>query len=199
MTEINPLAPYNVLILDDAEEPSDFGPMTKALLDTLGCKTVFLTSSKEAQRKIQDEYFDIIIIDINLGSGRETDGFELQKALRKTGKVQPIILVTGQEEELQRPIKDYADVFSSGVTFFFDKNQGNFKQLFFEVIKHVDPVRRALFVASKSGMGDESIFIGEEEYKIADLLKDNIKNESVIRQLRDAFYSLLFEMWKSEK
>jgi len=125
MTEFAMLAPYHVLIVDDAEDSTDFGPMTKALLDALGCYATFVTTSAKARKEISSHYYDILVIDINLGSGKETDGFKLQKTIRESGKIQPIILVTGQQEELERPIKDYVDVFAAGATFFLKKTVVN--------------------------------------------------------------------------
>ena len=198
MTGFSSMAPYHVLIVDDAvENISDFGPSTRDLLNGLGCITILVTSVKEAIAVLKTAYFDVLVIDINLGYGKETDGFLLQQSIRELGQVQPIIMATGQPDELKRPIKDYVDVFASGATFFYEKRKGKFVDLFSEAVRHIDPIRRALYLMKNNGYSDQPLVFGAESYTIEDLLVNNGKNEDVLRQLRDAFYELFLEMWKN--
>ncbi len=92
MTGIEKIAPYHVLIVDDVDLSTDFGPMTKLLLESLGCIAKQVKTVDEAICEIESSYYDILVIDINLGSGKDSNGFTLQKAIRASGKVQPIKL-----------------------------------------------------------------------------------------------------------
>ena len=167
------------------------------LLEMKGCKVDFVNTVKEAMGAINSKYYDVLVIDIDLGSGKDSDGFTLQQMIRKSGKVQPIIMATGQEKELDRQIREFVDMFASGATFFHEKSRGDFLEVFLETIKHVDPIRRALYLMKDTGFADEPLHFDGEDYTIEDLLVNNGKNENILRQLRDSFYELLMEMWRN--
>ena len=107
-------------------------------------------------------------------------------------------MVTGQNEQLDRPIRHYKHVFSSGPTFFFEKGSGDIISIFEQAIKQIDPVRRAIYLLKFTELKDTPIVFGEKEYSIDSLLIDSEDNEDLIRQLRDSFYELFIQLWAND-
>lgn len=85
-----------ILIVDD--EPA----MREGLADNLsfeGFKTALASNGKEALKKLKNQDFDLVILDVMMP---EMSGFDLCKKLRLDGNQVPVILLTAKGEEIDK-------------------------------------------------------------------------------------------------
>ena len=80
-----------VLIVDDEEE------LIAALVERFelrGIEAVGVTRGKEAVRLIQDNGFDVVVLDVKMPG---IDGFEIMRQMKIIKEDLPIILITGHD------------------------------------------------------------------------------------------------------
>ena len=82
-----------VLIVDDDEEVSK--TLYKVMISS-GLQAVTVESGEAALEILDREDFALVLMDINL---RGMDGFEVIERLRRSGKLIPIIIVSGRKED----------------------------------------------------------------------------------------------------
>jgi DNA-binding NtrC family response regulator len=195
MTEYS-LADYKILILDEKPEPSSWGEVTKKSLEAAGFKAVHFLSVPDALTEIGREYYDLLVVDMDLG-GR-IDGMEFQRRIRDLGLFQPVLFVTGNDRFLETPIFQYSDTFRRGPVLFFDKTSDvDFMEVIREAINRVDPIRRSLYLMKKAGLGDEEFTVGDQIFTVDQLLLPNSNTNSLVRSLRESLQELVLEMFRS--
>lgn len=86
-----------LLVTDD--DPAIVG-LVRATLEPEGFETVAATTGKEAVRLIQDDSFDLVILDIMMP---EMDGLEACRQIRLTSEV-PIIFLSAKDEEADKVV-----------------------------------------------------------------------------------------------
>jgi DNA-binding NtrC family response regulator len=189
----NTLLPYDVLLIDDQPGPTSWGQITKSLLEDYEYKVKHVTSVNEAKQEIFRLAYDILIIDLDLQS--PIDGIDLQKELRSIGLRQPIILVSGNIDYLQRPIADYADALALGPISFYDKRSRiGFVGVVREVSNRVDPIRRVLRLMRDAGLGDKTFNIEGRQYSVKEILEAPLSSDDLVRSLRESLYALMLEL-----
>ncbi|MFR5601295.1 MAG: response regulator transcription factor [Lachnospiraceae bacterium] len=82
-----------VLIADDDQA---ICKLLEKVLESNGLETVVAGSGQEALSIIEEQTFDLILIDIMLG---DMEGFEVIKTLRRQGIKTPVIIVSGRNED----------------------------------------------------------------------------------------------------
>ncbi|MGM9613893.1 MAG: response regulator transcription factor [Oscillospiraceae bacterium] len=87
------MMPKALIVEDDAAVRNT---LTKVLTSS-GIQSVPTASGQEALEKVLSDTFDIILLDINLGS---MDGFEVIHALRDSGNHIPVMVVSGRTEDV---------------------------------------------------------------------------------------------------
>jgi len=180
--------PYKVLLYDD--EPA-YAQTIKILLEKNGFKVVVVSKWDEANAEVNSHYFDIVITDLELG-GQNT-GKDFLELIRKKNGHQAIIIITGDSDFLDEPIREYVNILSSGPITFCDKRV-DIVIVAREVINRIDPVRRCLSIMSEMGMANREFKLGEKSYKVKELLAPNEETESLILNLREALADLMIEM-----
>jgi len=99
-----------VLLVDDEKE------FTEALADRMRVRDMTVStagSATEALRKVEDESFDAIVLDLRMP---EMDGIEFLKAVRKKHPELQVIMLTGQGK-----IKDSVEAMKLGALDFLEK------------------------------------------------------------------------------
>ncbi|NCO59824.1 MAG: two-component system response regulator [Deltaproteobacteria bacterium CG_4_8_14_3_um_filter_51_11] len=99
-----------VLLVDDEKE------FTEALADRMRLRDMTVStagSATEALRKVEDESFDAIVLDLRMP---EMDGIEFLKAVRKKHPELQVIMLTGQGK-----IKDSVEAMKLGALDFLEK------------------------------------------------------------------------------
>jgi DNA-binding NtrC family response regulator len=152
-----------------------------------------VTSVDQAKQEISRIAYDILIIDLDLQS--PVDGIDLHKELRNIGLRQPIILVSGNIDYLQRPIADYADALALGPVSFYDKrSKRSFVDVVREVSNRVDPIRRVLRLMREAGLGEKAFTIEGRQYSIREILEASLSSDDLVRSLRESLYALMLEL-----
>ncbi len=156
-------------------------------------------SARQALDVAARALFDLVVIDINLGS-RET-GDEVARILREGGFMQPIILVSGDENQLSRPIVEFSSVLALGPTHFWDKNdeETELVDVVRQASRGVDPIRRSLLLMKAAGLGGRQFRIDDAVFTVDDLLDPSQPVEGVLAGLREALMALLVESGFSEE
>jgi len=185
------LAPYRILILDDKKGPDSWGNLTKLDMQDRGHTAVHVYKIEEALKTINDSYYDLLIIDLDLGG--EINGINFQQQIRNLNFNQPILFVTGNQEYLDLPIYRYANAFASGPVLFFDKNSDDFEKVIDQALNRIDPINRTLNIMKKSGLGDTRFTIRGKKYTINDLLIPSENTSDIIRSLKESFQALILE------
>ena len=99
-----------VLLVDDEKE------FTETLADRMRLRDMTVStagSATEALRKVEDESFDAIVLDLRMP---EMDGIEFLKAVRKKHPELQVIMLTGQGK-----IKDSVEAMKLGALDFLEK------------------------------------------------------------------------------
>ena len=93
----------SILIVDD--DPASLGVMQEILANQ-GARLVTATSGEEALRKVLDDEFAAIIMDVRMPG---IDGFTTASMIRerKRSKYTPIIFVTAHAEDVSTMFKSY--------------------------------------------------------------------------------------------
>lgn len=185
------LASYNIIILDNIEGPDSWGNLTKLDLLDKGYRATHVYDVDTALRYIEKEYFDLFIIDLNLGG--DVDGIKFQEHIRDLNYMQPILFVSGNQDFLELPIHRYANAFARGPVVFFDKTTDDFDNTVDEAINRIDPIHRSLNIMKNSGLGETEFTIRDQKYTVNELLIPSRANYSIIRSLKESFQGLLLE------
>jgi len=82
-----------VLVVDDDE---DVRKMLYKVIRSNGISADIAGSGEEALQKTENNRYDLILLDVNMGG---MDGFEVVEALRARGLQTPIIIVSGRKED----------------------------------------------------------------------------------------------------
>ena len=95
--------PVNILLVDDKEENL---VALKAILSAPGYRLVEATSSAEALRRLLDEEFAVLLVDVIMP---EMSGFELAAAIKQRERTAavPILFLTGLAVDLEQFYKGY--------------------------------------------------------------------------------------------
>jgi PAS domain S-box-containing protein len=96
-------AKANILLVDD--RPDNLLAL-EAVLDDLGQNLVRASSGEEALRRVQDETFAVVLLDVRLGT---MDGFQVAQAMRamERSRHTPIIFITAEDNDELSPAKAY--------------------------------------------------------------------------------------------
>ena len=191
------LAPYKILILDNIEGPDSWGNLTKLDIEDIGYQAIHVFDVDTALRIVKDEYYDVFIIDLNLGGN--INGIKFQENIRDLNYVQPILFVTGNQDFLGLPIHQYANAFARGPVLFFNKHTDNFDDVLNETINRIDPIYRTLNIMKNAGYGETKFSIRGEDFSVNDLLIPNESTNSIVRSLKESFQGLLLEQHKKEE
>ena len=182
--------PYSVLVFDD---DATWGKLIEINLQQHEYIVSHVLNWSEATRAIDSNHFDIVVADLDLGTPRT--GMDFLEYIRSKNRHQPVILVTGNEQYLDRPIRDYVDALASGPVSFYSKlAEGDFLEIVRESSNRVDPVRRCLAMMCDAGMENEEFQVDGEVYRIKDLLISNEKTDTLTRSLRESLQSLMIEL-----
>ena len=87
------MTPKALIVEDDAAVRNT---LIKVLTSS-GIHSVPTATGQEALQKLSEEYFDVILLDINLDG---MDGFEVIHALRDAGNQIPVMVVSGRTEDV---------------------------------------------------------------------------------------------------
>lgn len=186
------LADYGVIILDEKEGPSSWGQLAKKKLEDAGFTAFHATTSEIAIAELSREYYDLLIVDMDLGA-RE-DGIDFQKKIRDMGLSQPVVFVTGNERFLETGIFQYTEVFARGPVLFYNKNSRiDLTKLVLEAASRVDPIRRSLYIMKKAGLGATSFRMGTKSFTVDQLLVPTPDSDSFVRALRESLQQLVLE------
>ena len=82
-----------VLIVDDDQA---ILTMLNKVIRSNGIETDSVTSGEGALKKIGEETYDLILLDVNMHG---MDGFDVLKVIRQRGIKVPVILVSGRKED----------------------------------------------------------------------------------------------------
>ncbi len=192
--DYNDLLKYRVLIIDNQIGPSSFGQITRVKLERREFAVDHVTSSDEARRSMEQRHYDILIVDVTMQATQ--NGVSLVRELRAEGCDQPIVLATGNENYLDQKVRYYGDVFSLGLTTFFNKNEPlRIQAVIAEIASRVDPLKRALRLMSEAGLGGRSIIMDDGEVLTVDqILTSKDSTDTLARGLRDGLGVLLLEL-----
>ena len=81
------------------EDQADIANLIKINLDDLDCQVEIAADGREAAARIQNESFDLFILDLMLPY---VDGLELCRQIRSKGDYVPVLMLTAKSEELDR-------------------------------------------------------------------------------------------------
>jgi len=81
------------------EDQADIANLIKINLDDLDCQVEIAADGREAAARIQNESFDLFILDLMLPY---VDGLELCRQIRSKGDYVPVLMLTAKAEELDR-------------------------------------------------------------------------------------------------
>jgi len=166
--------------------------LEKRNLERAGLEVHTASSAVEAYTMVSKGHFDIIVIDMNLGARESGDA--VANRLRGLGFSQPIVLASGDDAQLARPIGEFASILSVGPTHFHTKNEsGPLATTVMEASRMVDPIRRSLRLMKEAGFGATKFRIDSKVYTVDDLLNPERTNQEVLAQLRESLHSLLVE------
>jgi CheY-like chemotaxis protein len=100
------------MMVDDEPKTLD---VIKAMVESLGCTVVAMTDSREAAKRLADEKFDGVFLDVNMP---HPDGIELAKLVRSSplNKSVPIVMFTGSDD-----VATMRQGFKAGATCFLGK------------------------------------------------------------------------------
>ncbi len=189
--------PYRVLILDDKVGKSSWGAIGSIELEEHEFVSTHVSNWEEATETLQSTHYDIIIVDLDLDSPK--NGLDFLAYLRSTNRSQPVVLVTGNQGYLERPIYTYRDAFALGPVSFFSKlSDANLVEVVREAALRVDPVRRSLAIMKEAGLGSVTFTVDDEEYTVDDLLVPGEKTDLLMQALRESLQALLLETVKGE-
>ncbi len=88
-----PMAPKALIVEDDTAVRNTLDKV----LTSSGILSVAVASGQEALTKMDEDHFDVILLDINLDG---MDGFEVTRILREKGNDIPIMVVSGRTEDV---------------------------------------------------------------------------------------------------
>jgi len=189
----NDALPYKILIFDDQIGIDSWGEVTATQIRQEGFDVTHVSDWTTATEFISSRHVDIVVVDLDLNI-RET-GFDLLKIIRERNQALPVILATGNETYLDRPIAGYVDALASGPVMFYSKNsEVNFTDQIIEAANRVDPVRRSLSLMSEAGMGEKEFEIDGISYTVDELLISSRRTDELIRGLRESLQALILEM-----
>jgi DNA-binding NtrC family response regulator len=201
--ETDPLA-YRVLIIDNDEGISGFGPMTQLeFIDDSEYEIEIAPSWPDAVRMIARKIYDIFVIDINLGG--PVNGLAAARMLRNGGFVQPIILATNKDKFLNKSVREMAPLLRQGPTHFFEKNEegATTASVIRAAASRTDFFLRAMRIMHDAGIHqsaiqvDERIITPEELLGAASRLEDAQPDpvvEEARKALRDGFAIFMARM-----
>lgn len=189
---LDDLLPYRVLVFDDKEGVSAWGPQQVKVLRGTEFKGAHVSTWEAAEDALAEAHWDIIILDLDLNGPRT--GEEFLEHLRETHRTHPVILVTGNEGYLERPIHKYAHALASGpVTFYAKDSEEDLLELLREASNRVDPIRRTLSLMKAAGMESREFQVDGETYSVDDLLKQGQRTDAVVRSLRESLQAFIVE------
>lgn len=81
------------------EDQADIANLIKINLEDLDCQTEIAADGREAALKIQNEEYDLFILDLMLP---HVDGLELCRQIRTKENYVPVLMLTAKSEELDR-------------------------------------------------------------------------------------------------
>ncbi|MBL4851000.1 MAG: response regulator transcription factor [Gammaproteobacteria bacterium] len=81
------------------EDQADIANLIKINLDDLDCQVEIAADGREAAARIQNEEFDLFILDLMLP---HVDGLELCRQIRAKENYVPVLMLTAKSEELDR-------------------------------------------------------------------------------------------------
>ncbi|MBL1433689.1 MAG: response regulator transcription factor [Gammaproteobacteria bacterium] len=81
------------------EDQADIANLIKINLDDLDCQVEIAADGREAAARIQNEEFDLFILDLMLP---HVDGLELCRKIRTKENYVPVLMLTAKSEELDR-------------------------------------------------------------------------------------------------
>ncbi len=153
---MNPHRPTSVLLVDD--QPENLLAL-EAVLKPLGLSTVRATSGEQALRRLLDEDFAAILLDVQMPN---MDGFETAEFIKQRERTQhiPIIFLTAIDKERQQVFRGYSvgavdylfkpfdpDVLRSKVAIFVDLYEKN------AALKESEERFRTAFANAPIGIG----------------------------------------------
>lgn len=196
------LTPYKILILDDKKGLDSWGNLTKMDIEDKGYNAIHVFSTSQALEKIREFYFDLLILDIDLGG--DTNGILFQEQIRKLNFIQPIMFVTGNQDYLGLSIHNYTNAFASGPVVFFDKTTEDpdqyikaFDRALNQALNRVDPIIRSLNILKEAGYGETKFTIRDDSFSVDDLLVPNSQTSEILRSLKESFQTLILEQFFS--
>ena len=186
------VVPYRVLVIDDAEGASGFGQVTRAELELHEFEVVHATSWEQAEEALEAQSFDFFMVDVNL-QGHQ-DGLRVLAQLRERGYSQPIAVMTGNDDNLSEPIRNYTSALASGPVSFVDKNASDTLAVARDMSNRVDGFRRALRLMSEAGLGEEAIVVDGTTLSVAELLRPSKAHRQLERALRESLSTLMLRI-----
>jgi len=101
-----------IMAVDD--EPQVLN-LLKGIIEPLGCEVQTLTESREAVRRLENEKFDGVFVDVRMP---HPDGFELTQMVRSSplNRDIPVVMLTGYDD-----VETMRKGFQAGATFFLGK------------------------------------------------------------------------------
>jgi DNA-binding NtrC family response regulator len=190
------ILPYKVLIIDDQMGPSGFGQAAKIRLEMAEFQVDHTRSWQEARTRLNEVDYDIVLIDLNLQAPE--DGLQALDDLRKEGHHQPVVLATGNESYLDRPIRDYSQALASGAVIFFNKlGSGDIVAIVREASNRVDSLRRALSLM-RGAFGDLEFEVDDQTMTIDQILRSPKAHELLSRALRESLNALLLDLTRAK-
>lgn len=169
---MNPTA-MTVLVVDDSGSDGKEGGFGETLALEMGLDDSFeftlAYTEEQARQAASAQVFDIFVFDVYL-RGTER-GFNVARDFRRHGFQQPMILVTGNIQEQEKPLREYIDLFAQGPTYFYFKGgTKSVSDIVRDAAGKTDVLLRTLNIFRRAKMPFGGMVLGKHNFSLDQLL-----------------------------